>query len=160
MSHTGRMNAAAGKPDKVIIVIVSAVALLVIVAIAVIFTRGEPEALSEATPAGVVQRYSTAVIEGDPGTADSYLTESARSFCNGFIQGGPPPSRVVLISTNERTESATVRVSIVYSFQDGLFGPSDYETEDRFSLVKADGRWLVDKAPSQLLSCVPSPVKR
>lgn len=160
MSHTGGMNAAAGKPDRVLIVIVSAVALLVIVALAVIFSRGEPEALDEATPAGVVQRYSTAIVEGDTSTADSYLTESARSFCSGYFQGGPPPSRVVLISTNERTDSATVSVSIVYSSPGGVFGPSDYEMEDRFSLVRDDGRWLVDQAPSQLLSCIPSPVKR
>jgi hypothetical protein len=153
------MNAAAGKPDRILIVIVSAVALLVIVALAVIFSRGEPEGLDEGPPAGVVQRYSIAVIEGDTSTADSYLTESARSFCSGF-KGGPPPSRVVLISTNERTDSATVNVSIVYSSPNGLFGPSDYEMEDRFSLVRVDGRWLVDQAPSQLLSCIPSPVKR
>lgn len=85
------MNAAASKPDRILIVIVAAIALLVIVALAVVFTRGEPAPLDEATPAGVVQRYSTAVIEGDAPAASSYLTEAARSRCNGFFQSGPPP---------------------------------------------------------------------
>lgn len=50
-SHTGGMNASASKPDRTLIVIVSGIALLVIVALAIVFSREEP----------VVQRYSTAV---------------------------------------------------------------------------------------------------
>jgi hypothetical protein len=147
------MNAAAGKPDRILLVMVSAIALLVIVSLAVVFTRGEPEVLNESTPQGVVQRYSTAVIEGDTATANSYLTEAARSSCSGYRQSGPPPARVVLISTTERDNTALVRVSVVSSGSGGPFGPSEYEMEDRFSLVKTDGKWLVDQAPYQLLSC-------
>ncbi|MHA7303145.1 hypothetical protein [Pseudarthrobacter sp. MDT1-22] len=153
------MNAAAGKPDRILLVIVSAIALLVIVALAVVFTRGEPEVLDESTPQGVVQRYSTAVIEGDMATASSYLTEAASSLCRGYQESGPPPTRVVLISTTERDNTAVVRVSVVGSCPGGPFGPSEYEMEDRFSLVKTEGRWLVDQAPYQLLSCAGSSVK-
>lgn len=60
-SHTGGMNASASKPDRTLIVIASGIAFLVIVALANVFSRGEPRDLDEATPAGVVQRYSTAV---------------------------------------------------------------------------------------------------
>jgi hypothetical protein len=153
------MNAAAGKPDRILLVIVSLIALLVIVALAVVFTRGEPEMLDGSTPQGVVQRYSTAVIEGDTATANSYLTEPASSLCRGYQGGGPPPARVVLISTTERDSTALVRVSIVSSGSGGPFGPSEYEMEDRFSLVKTDGKWLVDQAPYRLLSCNGSSVK-
>jgi hypothetical protein len=159
VGHTDGMNAAAGKPDRVLLVIVSLIALLVIVALAVVFTRGGPEVLDESTPQGVVQRYSTAVIDGDTATASSYLTEAARSLCRGFQEGGPPPTRVVLISTTERDSTALVRVSIVSSGSGGPFGPSEYEMEDRFSLAKTDGKWLVDQAPYQLLSCSGSSVK-
>ncbi|WP_104061340.1 hypothetical protein [Arthrobacter sp. 4R501] len=76
------MNAATRKPDRILIAILSAIALLVIVALAVVFTRGQTEALDGSTPQGVVQRYSTAVIDGDTATANSYLTEAASSLCS------------------------------------------------------------------------------
>lgn len=138
---------------------VSVIALLVIVALAVVFTRGEPEALDESTPPGVVQRYSTAVIDGDTATASSYLTEAARSSCSGYRDSGPLPARVVLISTTERDNTALVKVSVVGSGSGGLFGPSEYEREDRFSLVKTDGKWRIDQAPYQLLACTGSTLK-
>ncbi|HJV98315.1 MAG TPA: hypothetical protein VJ617_04390 [Arthrobacter sp.] len=147
------MNAASGKPDRILIAIIAAIALLVVIALAVVFTRGEPEVLDEATPPGVVQRYSTAVIEGDTATANSYLTEAARSTCSGYRESGPLPARVVLISTTERDNTAQVKVSVVTSSPGGPFGPSEYEAEDRFSLAKVDGRWLIDQAPYQLMAC-------
>lgn len=157
--HTGGMNAARGRPDRILIAILSAIALLVIVALAVVFTRGEPEALDESTPQGVVQRYSTAVIDGDTATASSYLTPSAKSRCTGFRDGGPLPTRVVLISATERDNSAVVKVSVVNSGSGGPFGPSEYEMEERFSLVKTDGAWLIDQVPYQLLVCSGTAVK-
>ena len=100
------------------------------------------------------------VIDGDTSTADSYLTESARSSCRGYSEGGPLPARIVLISTTERDNSALVRVSVVVSSgSGGPFGPSEYEMEDRFSLIKDNGKWLVDQAPYQLLSCKGPAVK-
>lgn len=154
------MNAAAGKPDRVLLVIVAAIALLVVVALAVVFTRGGPPVLDESTPQGVVQRYSTAVIEGDAATASTYLTPAAGSLCRSTQESGPLPSRVVLISATERGSAALVKVSIVSSYSDGPFGPSEYETEDRFSLIRTDGNWLVDQAPYPLLLCVGPSVKQ
>lgn len=154
------MNAGAGRPDRILIIIVSAIACLVIVALAVVFLRGEPAELDENTPAGVVQRYSTAFIEGDASTADSYLTERARSACRGYFESGPPPTRIVLVATDERTDSARVRVSVVRSGSGGPFGPSEYETEDRFSLVRSGGSWKIDEAPYPLLSCAGPRVQR
>lgn len=144
---------AGGKPDRILIAILSAIALLVVVALAVVFTRGGPEPLDASTPQGVVQRYSTAVVDGDTATASSYLTDAARSGCRGYYESGPRPVRVVLISTTERGDSALVRVSLVSSGGGGPFGPSEYETEDRFALVKTGGSWLIEQAPYQLVSC-------
>ncbi|KRE72757.1 hypothetical protein [Arthrobacter sp. Soil762] len=153
------MNAAARKPDRILIAILSVIALLVVVGLVVVFTRGGPDALDGSTPQGVVQRYSTAVIDGDTATANSYLTEAANSLCGGFRESGPLPTRVVLISATERGNSALVKVSVVGSGSGGPFGPSEYEMEDRFSLVKTDSKWLIDRAPYQLLSCTGSSVK-
>ena len=81
------MSDAARKPDRILFVLIGVVSLLVVVALAVVFTRGDPAALDEASPAGVVQRYSKAVIDGDNATADSYLTDAARSRCRGGYPG-------------------------------------------------------------------------
>ncbi|WP_457946602.1 hypothetical protein ACTAQI_13755 [Pseudarthrobacter sp. alpha12b] len=152
--HTGR------KPDRILLALVGVVVLLVAVALAVVFTRGEPAPLDEASPAGVVQRYSKAVIDGDSTTARSYLTAEAKSRCRGAYYGEPSPARVVLVSTTERTESATVVVSIVRSSQGGPFGPSEYEMEDSFSLLKVNGTWMIDQPPYPLMACTNGPVKQ
>ncbi|ADX74516.1 hypothetical protein Asphe3_34110 [Pseudarthrobacter phenanthrenivorans Sphe3] len=158
--HTYAMNDdAARKPDRILLVLLGVIALLVVVALAVVFSRGDPAPLDEGSPAGVVQRYSTAVIDGDTATAETYLTESARTICRGSFSGEPRPSRVVLVSTSERDQSATVKVSIVNSSQDGPFGPTEYEMEDIFSLVREDGNWKISQAPYTLLACTGTPVK-
>jgi hypothetical protein len=154
------MNDAPRKPDRILLVLLGVIGLLVVVALAVVFSRGEPAPLDEASPAGVVQRYSTAVIDGDVATAETYLTEFARTNCRGAYPGEARPARVVLVSTSERDQSATVRVSIVNSSQDGPFGPSEYEMEDAFSLVKADGNWKISQAPYPLMACSGTPVKQ
>lgn len=153
------MADAVRKPDRIILVLLGIIGVLVAVALAVVFSRGDPAPLDEASPAGVVQRYSTAVIDGDVTTAEAYLTESARTACRGAFSGEPRPARVVLVSTTERDQSATVKVSIVQSSQDGPFGPSEYETEDIFTLVKADGNWKISQTPYPLMACSGMPVK-
>lgn len=154
------MNAGARKADRILIAIIAGIAALVVIALAVVFSRGEPELLDASSPAGVVQRYSTAVIDGDTATAGSYLTDAARSACSGFRESGPVPERVVLISTTERETSALVKVSLTESDGGGgPFGPSEYQTEDRFSLLKVQDKWLIDQAPYQLLSCAETGAK-
>lgn len=154
------MGDAARKPDRILRVLVGVIGLLVVVALAVVFSRGGPEPLEEASPAGTVQRYSNAVIDGDTAAADAFLTAAARSQCRGTYSGEPRPSRVVLISTTERGDRATVRVSIVQSSQGGgPFGPSEYEMEDAFTLVKERGTWKIDQAPYPLTSCTVVPAK-
>lgn len=148
------------RPDRILLTLVGVVVLLVVVALAVVFTRGEPAPLDEASPAGVAQRYSKAVIDDDLSTAESFLTAGARSRCRGANAGQPRPARVVLISTTERGASATVKVSIVRSSQGGPFGPSEYETEDSFALLKVNGKWMIEQPPYPLTACSVIPVKQ
>lgn len=157
--RTAQEDQDARKPDRVLLALAGVVVLLVVVALAVVFTRGEPAPLDESSPAGVVQRYSKAVIDGDTATAQSYLTAGAKSRCSGAYAGEPSPARIVLISTTERADSATVRVSIVRSAQGGPFGPSEYETQDAFSLVKVNGKWMIDQPPYPLMGCTVVPGK-
>ena len=150
------MHTPAGTKDRTLIVILSTIAALVLIALVVVFTRGEPEALDPSTPAGVVQAYTAAVIDGDEDAAAEFLTAEASVGCGPVDHGSTNNLRVVLVSTTVRPSSADVVVSLVTSFNDGPFGASEYEFESNFDLVRVDGAWLIDSAPWELSIC-PNP---
>jgi len=147
------------RPDRVLLGIVAAIAVLVVVALAVVFLRGESQPLDESSPAGVVQRYSKAVIDADSAAANAYLTDNARSRCANYY-GSAQASRVVLITTTERGETATVKVSIVHSSPDGPFGPSEYAEEGVIGLVKVAGAWRINELPYSLQTCAGGVLKK
>lgn len=151
-----------GQPDRILLVILSIIGVLVVVSLAAVFFRGEPEPLSEDTPAGVVQRYTSAVLSGDESTARGYLAGQPvqQGMPCGPAERPPADSlRVTLVSTTERADSADVRVAIARSDGTGPFGSPEYETEDVFDLVKVGDRWLVQTAPWQLTICPAADVK-
>jgi hypothetical protein len=139
--------------DPTLLVILCALGALVLVALIVVFTRGQPAPLDAGTPDGVVQRYATAVLDGDEDRAAGYLTEEATAGCDGSSPSATEDVRLTLLGTTERETSADVRVVIVTSYEGGLFGPNEYESEDVFDLVRVDGEWLIDQAPWQLTVC-------
>jgi len=153
------MEPARPRPDRTLIVILAVIAALAIVALIVVFTRGEPEVLDESTPEGVVQRYSAAVIEGDEAAAIEYLVPELGDPCERIGTGPVDGMRVTLVSTTERDDSADVDVLIVTSYEGGLFGSSEYEEPGVFDLVKDDGEWLIESTPWQLTICSPEMVK-
>lgn len=141
------------RSSRTLITVLGVIAALVILALAVVFTRGEPPQLDESTPAGVVQRYSAAVIAGDEAAAADYLTEDVRAECSRFEQFGAGNLTVTLVSTKERSNSADVSVSIAASTGNGPFGAPESEYDDVFGLVKTDGAWRIESAPWQLTVC-------
>jgi hypothetical protein len=147
------------RPDRTLLAIMAAIAAIVIIALAVVFTRGEPAPLAESTPAGVAQRYAAAVIAGDEAAASAYLTPPARNKCTAEARPVARNLRVTLVSTIERPESADVRVLITVSEPGGPFGSAEYQVEDVFDLVRSGNGWLVDTAPWQLTVC-PGQVKQ
>ena len=151
------MQKTAGKPDRTLLVILSVIGVLVLVALAVVFTRGTPQTLDPSTPEGLVQAYSAAVIDGDEDAAARYLTAAAVVGCDRVDHGPMNDLRVVLVSTTVRTDSADVVVSLVTSYDNGPFGASEYEVESNFDLVKVDGAWLIRNAPWELTIC-PNPM--
>ncbi|HEX9228834.1 MAG TPA: hypothetical protein VF885_19710 [Arthrobacter sp.] len=148
------------RPDRTLLAIVAAIAVLVVVALIVVFTQGEPAPVDEATPAGVVQRYSAAVIAGDESAAAAYLTDAAKKRCNNLGPVAADNLRVTLVSTTERPASADVKVLITVSEAGGPFGSAEYQIEDVFDLVKTGDKWLIDSAPWQLTVCPNPAVKR
>lgn len=147
------------KPNRTLWAVLAAIAVIVVVALAVVLTRGEPAPLAESSPAGVVQRYAAAVIAGDEGAASAYLTAAARNRCGSDVAPAARNLRVTLVSTTERPDSADVRVLITVSEPGGPFGSSEYQIEDVFDLVRSGDGWLIDNAPWQLRVC-PGPVKQ
>ncbi|MET4135947.1 hypothetical protein [Pseudarthrobacter sp. PvP090] len=148
------------RPDRTLLAILAAIAVIVVVALIVVFTRGEPAPVDEATPAGVVQRYSAAVIAGDETAAAAYLTDAAKNRCSTTMERMPGDNlRVTLVSTTERPASADVKVLITVSEGGGPFGSAEYQIEDGFDLVKTGDRWLIDRAPWQLTVCQNAAVK-
>src|SRR5690606_32090176 len=102
---------ASGRPDRTLLIVLAAVAALVVVALLVVFTRGAPAPIDASTPAGVVQRYTEALLAGDEETARGYLVDGDE--CERLESGPLDDVRVTLLSTTERESSADVDVSIV-----------------------------------------------
>lgn len=152
-------DAPAARPDRTLIIILSVIGALVVIALIVVFTRGEPELLDESTPEGVVQRYSAAVIAGDEDAAIEYLVPELADPCQRIEPGPVQDMRVTLVSTTEREDSADVRVLIVTTYEGGMFGSSEYEEEAVFDLVADGDGWLIESAPWSLSVCAPTEVK-
>ncbi len=149
------MTEAKAKPDRILVVILAAVGVLVILALAVVFSRGAPELRDESTPEGVVQRYTAAVIDSDYSAAQAYATERLTGNCesDGYGYGDTGELRVTLTSTTVRDTSATVRVTLVTSYPGGIFGDSEYQEQAEFDLVLFGEQWMIDRAPYQLMLC-------
>lgn len=141
-------------PRRALVVLICIVAAIVVVAVVVVFSRGTPTPLDATTPAGVVQRYSAAVLSGDETAAKAYLSQSLSDGCDRVEFVVTDNIRVTLVATTERTESADVRVSITLSNENGPFGVSESSFEGVFDLVKENGAWRIDSAPGPLTICV------
>jgi len=139
-----------------LVVILGIIGALVVVALAVVFSRGAPEPLDPSTPEGTVQQYATAVVAGDEKTAARYLSRTALDSCERVERPSTDNVSIRLVSSTIRDDTADVKVSITTSYGSGPFGASDYETDAVVDLVRIDGSWLIDNAPWELTIC-PNP---
>ena len=117
---------------------------------------GGAEPLDASTPAGVVQRYTEDVIDGDEAAAREHLVAEARDGCERLEPGLVDDVRVTLVATTERGDSADVEVSIVTSSGGGLLGPSEYREDATFGLVREASGWAIEAVPWQFAICVES----
>lgn len=153
--HHDVMDATAGR-DRTLLVVLIAVAALVVIALAVVFTRSA-EPLDPSTPAGVVQRYAEDVIEGDERSAREHLVAEVREECQRLEPSLFGDVSVILLSTTERDDSADVEVSIVTTTGGaGLFGPEEYREDATFGLVRDATGWVIEAVPSRLAICLES----
>lgn len=154
-SAPGAESAPAPRPDRTLLVILAVIAGLVIVALIVVFSRGEPAQLDESTPEGVVQRYTAAVIDGDEAEATGYLVPEVAEDCMRIETAPVDRMRVTLVSTTERDDSADVEVLISWSYDDSPLGGSGIEEQGVFDLVQGDDGWRIERAPWPLTICDP-----
>lgn len=141
-----------GASRRPLYIAVGVVAVLVVVALIVVFTRSGPVELDESTPEGVVQRYVEAIIAGDDETARGYLTPDLREQCDDIEPYERDNTRVTLAGTTERGDTATVEVMVTRTAGAGL-GATDYTSEERFQLERDGGDWVIDGTPWQFSIC-------
>jgi hypothetical protein len=89
-------------PNRALLIILGVIAVLVVISLAVVFSRGEPEALEADPPEGVAQRYSAALIIGDETATRQHLTPENVASCERFTDLQTDNLRVVLVSTTKR----------------------------------------------------------
>lgn len=139
----------------VLLSLVGVVALVVVIALVAVFTRGGSPSFDPESPEGVVQRYTAAVIDGDAATAADLLEPDLAASCDPV----PPPSedrRVTLLRTTERDDTARVEVLIATVYGSGPLGTSEYESEGEFDLVRISDRWYLTQVPWEFAVCTES----
>jgi hypothetical protein len=141
-----------GKPERSILLIGGSILALVIVAVVIVLTFGSPDVQNYPpdSPEGTVQRYLTAIHDGDDQAAMALLSARALREMGGSAFPGrfycpPQEGRRIRVSRVERgDERATVYLSIQQLSGSGLsLDRSTWEYSVR--LVMEDG-WKIDDA--------------
>lgn len=141
------------KQDKFLTGILIGIGALIVLALALFFTRQDNrDYVSDSTPEGVVHNYVLAVLNKDYEKAYGYLADlehkpTEEEFRQSFLNGVVYPENVgVEISDVEAIgNDATVNLLIYYSYNDPF--SSRYGSPDRANLVKQNGEWKLSYMP-------------
>ena len=142
------------KQDKFLTGILIGIGVLIVLALALFFTRKDTKQyVKDDTPEGVVYNYVLAVFKRDYEKGYSYLAdlenkptyeEFRKSFFNGNINPGDAGLDVGTVEI--KGDEAIVNLSLVYAPNDPF---SDRQEETaRALLVKQDGKWKLSAMPS------------
>jgi hypothetical protein len=142
------------KQDRFLTGILIGIGLLILVALAVFFTRQNDQAyVSDKTPEGVVHNYVLAVLNKDYQKAYGYLADlenkpTYESFRHSFATGALNPSNAgIKIGKTEITgEDATVEVSMIYTPSDPF--STGYNNVGSAQLVLENGMWKISSMPT------------
>lgn len=141
------------KQDRFLTGILIGIGVLVIIALAVFFTRTDTQTyISESTPEGVVHNYVLAVLNKDYEKAYGYLAdledkptfnEFRRAFLNGEVN---PDNQAVDIGESEVFgDTATVDIALIYNSSDPF--SSGYRNMQYAQLLKQNGAWKLTLMP-------------
>jgi len=142
------------KQDRFLTGILVGIGVLVILALAVFFTRKDSQTyVSDDTPEGVVHNYVVAVLKKDYERAYGYLADLdhkptpedfRKSFLNGYIN---PANSALDIGRSEITnDEASVEVTQIYSPSDPF--STGYRDTQRAILVEQNGVWKISSMPA------------
>lgn len=142
------------KQDRFLTGILIGIGVLVVVALAVFFTRQDTQSyISEDTPEAVVHNYVLALINKDYEKAYGYLAdieykptyeEFRRPFLNGYVN---PDNTAVDIGGSEIDgDEASVEVSQIYNSGDPF--STGYRDTQRAILLMQDGAWKLSSMPA------------
>ncbi|MCI0607580.1 MAG: hypothetical protein L0Z71_00765 [Anaerolineae bacterium] len=142
------------KQDRFLTGILIGIAVLVVAALAVFFTRNDTQTyLSEDTPEGVTHNYVVAVLNKDYEKAYTYLADldnkpTYEQFRDAFIKGMVNPDNAAMdIGGSEITgDTASVEVAIVYNPSDPF--STGYRDVQRAVLVMQGGAWKLSSMPT------------
>lgn len=147
------MTTPSSRQNLPLLIALGAAALLVVISLIVILTRGAPVEMHPDSPEGFVQRYAQALIDDDRAAARELLTPGLAAECTDTDPGSGDGVRLILVRTDERENTATVHVEVSTPGGGGLFGPSDYVSRESFELERSDGVWGITRAPWQFTIC-------
>jgi hypothetical protein len=141
------------KQDRFLTGILIGIGLLVIVALAVFFTRKDTQTyISDETPEGVVHNYVVAVLNKEYEKAYGYLADldnkpTYEEFHNSFLTGmvNPNSSGVDIGQPDITGDDATVEVTLVHNSRDPF--STGYRDTQRAILVKQNGAWKISSMP-------------
>lgn len=142
------------KQDRFLTGILIGIGVLVVIALAVFFSRRDTQTyIADDTPEGVVHNYVLAVLNKDYEKAYGYLAdlehkptyeEFRRPFLNGYVN---PDNTAVDIGISEISgDEASVEVSQIYNSSDPF--SSGYRDTQRAILVKQNGAWKLSNMPA------------
>lgn len=141
------------KQDKFLTGILVGIGVLIVLALALFFTRQEKrDYISDSTPEGVVHNYTLAVLNQDYQKAYDYLAdleykptygEFRRAFFNGMIN--PDNAGVDVGASTINGDEAVVELTLYYSYNDPF--SSRYGSAERALLVKQNGAWKLSSMP-------------
>lgn len=133
---------------------VAALSFLVAVSLVITLTDVE-ENLESNSPERTVQLYLRALKETDFKTAYGLLSNEVKLNCtvglmassNSHMTRELSESNVTLVGTTLINDTAIVTVRVTSLRNEGIFGTADDSHEQRFALVKQDGRWQLSNDP-------------
>ena len=145
------------KQDRFLTGILIGIAVLILAALAVFFTRQNQQTYSGAnTPDGVVHDYVLSLLNKDYQKAYGYLAdledkptfdEFRRTFATGRLS--PSNNGIRIGAVDIHGEDASVEVDMVYSPSDPF--STGYNNVGSAQLVKQNGVWKISSMPTYTL---------
>jgi hypothetical protein len=139
-------------PNRVLVLVVAAVAVIAAVAGVLAANRAGP-AYDPSTPEGTVQAYLKAVIDGDHDRAAGFLAAGSRCSVTDLDTTILPDGvRVTLREVQVTGDTARVEVDVALPSGD-LFGGSETFEKHTVRLARSSGTWLLTGEPWPMVGC-------